>query len=65
MRRETCPRCGHGVDLTDSGGGSGCDERTDPWVFIEHNFTDVRGGERMLRRCGASGKNRWTAEHSY
>jgi len=45
-------------------GGTQINDRTSPWVFVDHMRDDERGGVVTRQPCSGSGKNEWTAEHS-
>jgi len=63
VTRENCPSCGVVVAMRHNG-GTQANDRTSPWVFVDHMRADERGGMVTRQPCSGSGKNEWTAEHS-
>jgi len=63
VTRENCPSCGVVVAMRHNG-GTQINDRTSPWVFVDHMRDDERGGVVTRQPCSGSGKNEWTAEHS-
>ncbi|MCF6512162.1 hypothetical protein [Blastococcus sp. MG754427] len=59
-----CGKC-HQVIEREHNGKSGITERTDPWVFVAHEFDDERGGQIFRTRCPGSGKNPWVTANAY
>ncbi|WP_137160846.1 hypothetical protein [Blastococcus sp. CCUG 61487] len=62
-RAAYCPDCGYLIDRRHDGTEQGIDERTDPWVFVDHDRDDERGGTVFRKPCPASGRNPWIAAH--
>jgi len=60
-----CPCCGELVAMRHDGGRPGVDERTSPWVFVDHRRDDERGGTVFRQPCPGSGRNEWTAGHAF
>jgi hypothetical protein len=45
-------------------GGTQTNDRTSPWVFVDHLRDDERGGVVTHQPCPGSGKNEWEGEHT-
>jgi len=58
-----CPRGGEVVAMRHADGAQ-MNDRTSPWVFVDHLRNDERGGVVTHQPCPGSGKNEWEAEHT-
>ncbi|WP_132473046.1 hypothetical protein [Rhodococcus sp. SMB37] len=65
MTTQTCPRCRQHIAMRHDGTEQITDERTSPWVFVEHNFQDRRGDTYITTQCPATGRNVFTARESW
>ena len=58
-----CPCCGEMVAMRHDG-DTQTNDRTSPWVFVDHLRDDERGGVATRQPCPGSGKNEWEGEHT-
>ncbi|PQP24181.1 hypothetical protein [Rhodococcus opacus] len=63
MKKQNCPECNQSVEVRHNGEEQ-INDRTSPWIFVDHLRNDQRGDTVFRNPCPGGGKNDWTAANS-